>query len=459
MALRTEKPTSQTVEIAFIDEQDVQQGGRGPLPPLGRSVRVVGELTSVDYRQTPHPKNSRGELGVPLYNWYTNSISQDPLGRISSDRHSADPRNVVLSSVGKAKKGVVNPEKTQVRDPKVMADHIKRVAKFIGFDIVGIADVHPSFVYKGGRYNPEGGLLAGSDRESIDPETIAKTFPHAIVACVAWDYDMGKAHRHRIGDAAYHFSQEEAHLLYQTLAGYIRELGYNVALGAGIPMPLAVAAGIGEMGRNGMVITEKHGSRIHMPDVILTDLPLTADKPIDLAVPDFCSYCRKCAITCPTNSIPFENKVVHNGIEKFKINWLTCYRLRPHAEEHWEVCLTCATVCPYSKPASWWHALAIRTLRTTPKPLRQGAVRPLKWLDDKFWGKIPNKRIKWLGYDSGIAPGEKACMIAGCNAHQDEGAVKPGGRDGKLGFYFPLRENTRRFESGRRSRRGDIDAR
>jgi reductive dehalogenase len=420
---------------------------RPPLPPLGRSVHVVGELTSVDYRQTPHPKNSRGELGLPMYNWYVNSISHDPLGRIASDRHSADTRNVVLTPVGKAKKGAVNPEKTPISDPKAMSKHIKRVAKFIGFDVVGIANVHPSFVYKGGRYNPDGGLLAGSDKDAIEPETIAKTFPYAIVACVAWDYDMGKAHRHRIGDAAYHFSQQEAHLLYQTLAGYIRELGYNVALGAGIPMPLAVAAGIGEMGRNGMVITEKFGSRIHMPDVILTDMPLAADKPIDLGVPDFCSYCRKCAITCPTNSIPFEGKVTHNGIEKFKINWLTCYRLRPHADEHWEVCLTCATICPYSKPVSWWHAAAIQTLRTTPKPLRQVAVRPLKWLDDKVWGRIPNKRVKWLGYDSGVAPGEKACMISGCNAHQDEEEQRKALGKGEIGFYFPLRENTRRFES------------
>ena len=208
------------------------------------------------------------------------------------------------------------------------------------------------------------------------------------------------------------------------------------------------------MGRNGMVITEKFGSRIHMPDVILTDMPLAPDKPIDLAVPDFCSYCRKCAITCPTNSIPFEGKVTHNGIEKFKINWLTCYRLRPHADEHWEVCLTCATVCPYSKPVSWWHAAAIQTMRTTPKPLRQVAVRPLKWLDDKFWGRIPNKRVKWLGYDTGVAPGEKACMISGCNAHQDEEAQRKAQGKADLGFYFPLRETPAASRVRRRARPG-----
>src|ERR1700730_10735221 len=263
-----------------IDEHETHQPGTEaahgngigeifPLLPVGRSVRIVGPVESVDYRQTPHPRNSRGELGVPMYNWYTNSISHDPLGRMASDRHAADNRNVINAEVGKAPKGDVNPHKTAGRDPKAMAKHIKRVAEFLGFDIVGIADVHPSFVYKGGRYNPEGGLVEGSEKDAGSPEAIAKPFPFAIVACVSWDYDMGRAHRHRIGDTTYHFSQQEAHLLYQTLAGYIRELGYNVALGAGIPMPLAVAAGIGEMGRNGMVVTKKFGSRLHMPDVLV----------------------------------------------------------------------------------------------------------------------------------------------------------------------------------------------
>lgn len=451
MTILSDKKASQKDDPAVAGDNNGGQESpkRSPLPNLGRSIRIVGEVESVDYRQTPHPKNARGELGPALFNWYRNLPSHDPLGRIGTGTHAADARNVVTTPVGKSKRGAVNPTKTEVRDPKVMSRHIKRVARYLGADVVGIAAVHPSFIYKGGRYDIQAGLAAGSDGNSPDPESLARQFPYAICAATAWDYDMGKAHRHHIGDAAYHFSQLNAHLIYRELAGYIRELGYNAVLGAGIPMPLAVAAGFGEMGRHGMVITEKFGARIHMPDVILTDMPLAPDKPIDLGVPDFCSHCRKCAITCPTNSIPFGDKVVHNGVEKFKINWLTCYRLRPYAAEHWESCLTCVTVCPYTKPNTWWHGLAVQTLKRTPVPLRQLVVRPLKWLDDAGWGKVPRKRVKWLGFDSGIPPGEKACTIAGCNAHQDEEQHEK--TDGKIGYYFPLRENTRRFEGGRRS--------
>jgi epoxyqueuosine reductase QueG len=75
-----------------------------------------------------------------------------------------------------------------------------------------------------------------------------------------------------------------------------------------------------------------------------------ADEPADIGVEDFCKICRKCANTCPTNSIPFGDKVVFNGIEKYKINWLTCYKLRPYVHDHWGSCLTCAAVCPFTKP-------------------------------------------------------------------------------------------------------------
>jgi len=101
-------------------------------------------------------------------------------------------------------------------------------------------------------------------------------------------------------------------------------------------------------------------------------------------------------------------------IEKYKIKWESCYRLRPYVADHWGTCLTCITVCPYSKPNTWWHGLALRVLRTTPVALRPAVVWSLKWLDDTFWGKIPRKRVRWLGYDSGIKPGEKACTIPGC---------------------------------------------
>src|SRR5207253_10325226 len=101
-------------------------------------------------------------------------------------------------------------------------------------------------------------------------------------------------------------------------------------------------------------------------------------------------------------------------------------------------------VCPRTQPRTWWHSLAIRALHTTPVPAREPVVRALKAIDDRFWGVVKQKRVRWMGYDSGIKPGEKACTVAGCTAQHDE-AAHSAKVEGNIGYYAPLKENTNRF--------------
>src|SRR5262249_18549747 len=96
-----------------------------------------------------------------------------------------------------------------------------------------------------------------------------------------------------------------------------------------------------------------------------------------------------------------------------------------------------------TKPNSWWRTAAIKTLQTCPIPVRPLVVRTLKAIDDKFWGVVPQKRVRWMGYDSGIKPGETACTVAGCTANHDEASHSK--VEGNIGFYAPLKENTNRF--------------
>src|SRR5215831_10105342 len=424
---------------------------RGPVmtkapPYLGRSVRIVGPVANVDMNETPHPKNSRGELGKALFNWYRNTISRDPLTRVSAPNHFADQRNFLASVVTQAPKGTINAKQIPVSDPAAMTRHIKAVAHYLGADVVTVARAHPSFLYAAS--TPPSGARdvyqnrSGDVYQGRTPEQMAERYPYIIVATTAWDYDKLQAHRHYIGDAAYHVSQMKAQLILKALEGYIKELGYAALRGMSNPQAAGLASGVGELGRNGLLIHRKFGARIHMPDPIMTDLPLVPDQPVDNGVEDFCKVCRKCANTCPTNSITFGDKVVHNGVEKYKINWLTCYKLRPYVHDHWSSCLTCAAVCPYTKPNVWWHDLALWALRTTPYAMRPALVHALKWIDDRFWGEVKASRVQWLGYDSGIKPGQHACTVAGCTAEHtnEEQAVV-----GDVGYYAPLKENTNRF--------------
>jgi reductive dehalogenase len=435
------------------------------LPNYGRTAEVVGPVINVNTEQMPHPKTIRGELGKAAFNWYRNTVSKDPLTRVTSSSHCADKRNFLTSVMGDSVKGKINDRRVEVDDPAAMARHIKRVSKHLGSDLVGIARTHPSMLYaSGARYQEnEGGALETStdqhvtmtdnsmgrdnrpdDIKKLTPEQVAQRYPFVIISTTAWDYKTLQAHRHILGDLSYHSTGMRAALANKALEGYIRELGYTAIRGATVPQTVALASGIANLGRNGMLISDRYGARIHAPDTILTDLPLVADAPVDLGTADFCKVCRKCAVVCPTNSISFEDKVVYNGVKKYKINWQSCYKLRPFVHEWWTACLSCIAIGPFTKEDTWWRRTAGWALNTPPVGAREPVVRGLKWLDDQIWGTERKSRVRFMGYDSGIKPGEKACTIAGCTAtHEDNEPSQSA--DGKVGYYAPLKENTERF--------------
>jgi len=423
--------------VIFVDDAETPGGGQRPPGFMGRSVRIIGPQESTDPHDDPHGRVRRGELGPVVQNYYYNRFVKDPLNRMGHNTANADSKAVLGSVLARSGRGSVNPDKTPVTDVKAMTRHIKRVAKFLGADAVGIAPTLPEYVYsRGSRTEDEHQVNAASGGDT--PADIARKYPYAVCFISAWDYDMVQAHRHHIGDATYHFTGQRASVLGNNIAGYIRELGYQVRQGGAATIPMCVAAGLGELGRNGILISEKFGSRVH-PHVILTDLPLVLDKPIDIGVADFCKVCRKCAIACPTNSISHDpQRKIINGVEKYAINWKTCYAVRPHTLNLWHNCLTCVAACPYTKPNVWWRTATLQTLRSTPVALRPLLVRALVWLDDTIWGKLPRKRVRWLGYDTGVKISENTCTVAGCSCHESETAEP-------IGQYPPFKENARRF--------------
>jgi reductive dehalogenase len=146
------------------------------------------------------------------------------------------------------------------------------------------------------------------------------------------------------------------------LAQFIRSLGsparahisgsnYQIML-----PPVAVDAGLGELGRHGYLISPKFGARIRL-GAVTTDLPLIPDKPIAFGVQDFCAICKKCAENCPSKSIPFDEKTEVRGVEKWPLNVETCLK-------YWRVigtdCGLCMKVCPFSHPPTFLHNL-VRT--------------------------------------------------------------------------------------------------
>src|SRR5688572_1693671 len=98
-----------TKPVNGVDGINGKQAGTDISPPyLGRSVRLVGPHVNVDMNQSPHPKNQRGELGKPLFNWYRNTVSNDPLTRVSAPNHFADSRHFLTNLINRSTKGKVN---------------------------------------------------------------------------------------------------------------------------------------------------------------------------------------------------------------------------------------------------------------------------------------------------------------------------------------------------------------
>ncbi len=63
-------------------------------------------------------------------------------------------------------------------------------------------------------------------------------------------------------------------------------------------IPLAVRAGIGELGKHGSMICREYGSNFRLV-AVLTDLPLVPDAPVDIGVEDLCAVCHRCVLRLP----------------------------------------------------------------------------------------------------------------------------------------------------------------
>lgn len=143
-------------------------------------------------------------------------------------------------------------------------------------------------------------------------------------------------------------------------------------------------AGLGEIGRMGLLMTPRHGPRVRLA-VVTTDLPLTQDESgLDPTVLDFCSLCEKCADICPSDAIAAGPRLGADGSYSWTINQEACFT-------YWcsvgTDCGQCIRVCPYSHPDTLIHGLVRRGLRHSAL-FRRTALK----LDDLLYGRRPESR-------------------------------------------------------------------
>lgn len=260
-------------------------------------------------------------------------------------------------------------ERYPIKDVKVFTNKIKKAAKFYGASLVGIADVNKKWIYKTGFVRPAStseaesreAIRKGDTSDSIleSPINLPEGINKVIVMAIEMDETAISTAPAQPASAAAAVGYSRMAFAIACLGEFIRNLGYR-AIQCGndtaLSIPLAVDAGLGALGRNGLLLTPEYGSRVRICKVF-TDMPLIADY-LNLnfikKIENFCRTCFKCAEACETDAITkerepsFKPATISNNssVKKYYVDVERCF-------EYWIEnsgdCGNCIAACPFSK--------------------------------------------------------------------------------------------------------------
>jgi len=191
----------------------------------------------------------RGALQPP---WRRSDSGDDPYWDAYINRPPSDIRNTIPEIIGKAAEGNIFPTKSELHSPDVMSKHVKELAFYLKTQLVGIVDLSKQ-----------------------DPD-LAHGYPFGIVCAVKAEYDPYTSPG--VGGQA---AVQAGQYVTFVVAAWIRELGYRASMkietSRGQRELLAVAAGLGTLNSVGRLTVPKYGTKIHVADILFTDLPIAAD--------------------------------------------------------------------------------------------------------------------------------------------------------------------------------------
>lgn len=217
-------------------------------------------------------------------------------------------------------------------DPRVLTAELKEYAARLGISATGVTAFDPKFTFAEAKDNAVG------DR--------------VVVAVLEQNYDATqRIPAYRSEQAALStYGELEDRMV--ALADWLRDRGWRARpetfIGESMFIAYAVAAGLGQLGLNGQLLTPYAGSRCRL-NLLTTDAPLTCDEPVDYGIEGLCDRCQICVRRCPVGAITNQRRE-HRGIVKAKVNTKRCLPLMMQSSG----CSICMKVCPvqrYGLPA------------------------------------------------------------------------------------------------------------
>jgi hypothetical protein len=184
------------------------------------------------------------------------SHKDDPYWDFFINTPPADLANTVTEMIRSAPEGNVFPTKAELHTPDITSSHVKELARYLGTDLVGIAK-----------------LNAATSSLPQKGEGDNSIYPFAVICAVQADYDTRKAPG--IGGQV---PVQKGLFITFVLSAWIRELGFRATATLDPNAEqLAAAAGLGKLNADGRLVTLQYGTRVHVANVIRTDLPLAPD--------------------------------------------------------------------------------------------------------------------------------------------------------------------------------------
>ncbi len=242
-------------------------------------------------------------------------------------------------------------QKYQIKDLAEFTVKVKKVAKFYGASLVGIAKLDEKWIYQKAAKRSARKFLGSY------PIHFSENIDKVIVMAVEMDPQGLSTTPTLPACAATGLGYSKMAFIISCLGEFIRNLGYQ-AIQCGndtaLSIPLAVDAGLGALGRNGLLVTPEYGSGVRICK-IFTDLPLVLDGPnvnFISKLSDFCKRCFQCAEICETKAISFKSELdfrgetISNnpGVKKYYINPEKCFEFWA---ENTSDCSKCITICPF----------------------------------------------------------------------------------------------------------------
>ncbi|MBE3595677.1 MAG: tRNA epoxyqueuosine(34) reductase QueG [Hydrogenibacillus sp.] len=256
-------------------------------------------------------------------------------------------------------------------DWNALKAELKAAAREIGLDAVGVTTAEPFLdlrpkleAYYQNGYDT--GFEKGSIDERVDPRRTMPWAQSIVAAAMAYPSRLRNApksipgaHRGFIARSAwgrdYHLVlRERLKTLFDWIRARVPEARGEVMVDTGVLSDRAVAerAGIGWIGKNGMLITPTYGSFVYLGELIL-DLPLPPDEPME----ERCGTCTKCLTACPTDAFVRPGQLDGKKCLSYhtQTKGMVPLPFREKLGNRLYGCDTCQVVCPYNQGVNAEH--------------------------------------------------------------------------------------------------------